>query len=179
MKKLYIIILFFLLSVKGFGQFYPLEAGITGGLSPGFTFRVFLDEQLSYESQLTFRYEGVQLNLFRQSHREIEMTENGTLYFISGFGLHGGFYYTDVYSNYFRRVEYDEKVFSPVAGVDGYFAVEYRLHEAPISFGLSYKPFAEFSLREIVGLNFWDFGFTFAYRFQEQGRHHLEHRFLP
>jgi hypothetical protein len=129
-------------------------------------------EQLSYEAHLSSRNNGAQINLFRQVHREVDMTENGSVCFVHGFGVHGGFYYTDVYDNFFRRIEFDQNVFSPVAGIDGYLAFEYRFYEAPISLGLSYKPFIEFSLREIFGLNFWDFGFTFRYRFQDNDRYY-------
>lgn len=167
MKKLLSIIIL-IISIDGYAQFYPLEAGVTGGLSSGLNFRAYLDESLSYEAQLSFRNEGLQFNLFRQVHEEMEMTENGTIYFVFGYGAHAGFYYTDRYNVLFREIYFGRDVFSPLLGIDGYAAIEYRMYDTPISFGLSFKPFMELSLKQIVGVNMWDFGFTFKYRFSDQ-----------
>jgi len=154
-----------LLSLNTFGQFYPLEAGGVGGISSGFTFRAYLQEDLSYEALLSFRSQGTQFHLLRQNHQELHLTEDGSINLVYGFGTHLGFYYSDSYTVFFQDINYGRRVFSPVLGADGFVGIEYRFHEIPLSFGLNYKPYMEVSLRQIFGINLWDFGFTFKYRF--------------
>lgn len=165
MKTRWIIILIFA-SFNASAQFYPMEAGGEGGLSSGLNFRVYLEEELSYEALLSFRNNGLQVHLFRQQHTELHYNPNGTLFFVYGFGPHAGFYYTDTYRVFFQDIYFGSKVFTPVVGANGYAALEYRFNEWPASVGLRYKPFLEVSLKQIFAANLFDFGFTFKYRFK-------------
>jgi hypothetical protein len=36
---------------------------------------------------------------------------------------------------------------------------------APVSFGFNFQPFMEISLKQLFGINLWDFGFNVKYRF--------------
>lgn len=154
------------LSLQSYGQFYPLEAGGLGGVSSGLSFRAYLNEHISYEALLSFRNEGAQLHLFRQTHSELHYMEEGSVNLVYGFGSHVGFYYSDTYTVFFQNVNFGRTLFSPVLGTDGFVGIEYRFHEIPISFGLIYKPYMELSYRQIFVINLWDFGFTFKYRFK-------------
>jgi len=160
-------ILIFLLSVcsVSYSQFYQKEAGFRTGVTSGIQLRVNLEEQLSYDLLLSFRNEGAQLHLLRLQNNELLFTESGTLMLFYGFGAHAGFYFTDHYSIFFRTIYFGQRVFSPLAGIDGYASLEYRFEDAPFSFGLDYKPFMEFSLRQIFTVNIWDFALTAKYRF--------------
>lgn len=161
-------ILFLLGSMTVFCQFYPLEVGGSGGFSSGINFRAYLEEELSYESLVSFRYDGLQAHLVRQQHHELEMMETGALYLVYGYGAHVGFYYTDQYSVFTRDIYFGQRIFTPVVGLDGYAALEYRFLDTPLSIGISYKPYMEISLRQIFGVNLWDFGFTAKYRFSSK-----------
>ena len=92
------------------------------------------------------------------------MDRHGNWDFIYGMGAHTGFYFTDSYKIFFNEVYFGREIFTPVVGFDGYVAIEYKLIETPISFGVSYQPFMEISLKQIFGVNFWDFGFSVKYR---------------
>lgn len=164
MKHIILIILI-LLPSRLFAQFYQKEAGIRGGYSSGITFRVNLEEYLSYEGQLYYRDQGAVFNLIRQQHREIGMDRFGNWDFVYGFGAHGGFYFTDHYNIFFRQIYLGKEIFTPVIGMDGYVAIEYKLVEAPVSFGIDFKPFMEISLKQLFGFNAWDFGINVKYRF--------------
>lgn len=153
-------------------QFYPMEAGGRGGLSSGFTFRAYVNEEISYESLLSFRNYGVQMHLFRQRNYELNMTEKGTWYFTYGFGPHIGFYYSDTYTVLFQEINYGGRVFSPMIGMNGYAGLEFRFFEIPISLGMSFKPYMELSYRQIFGFNIWDFGFTLKYRFKPENTYY-------
>lgn len=161
-----LIFLFVIITLNSSGQFYPLEAGIVGGYSSGLNFRAYLDEQLSYEAVLSFRNEGLQFNMYRQEHNELNMNREGSLFFVYGFGAHAGFYYTDHYNILFRDVYFGRDLFSPVIGADGYAGLEFRFHEMPFSLGFAYRPYMELSVRQIFGINLWDFGFSLKYRFK-------------
>ena len=72
MKKIYIIIFLLCLAPAAFSQFYNKEVGIRGGYSSGITFRVNLEESLSYEAQLNYRDKGAVFTMYRQQHSEME-----------------------------------------------------------------------------------------------------------
>ena len=165
MRKFYIIIFLFALSSTAFSQFYAKEVGLRGGYSSGITFRVNLEEDLSYEGQLLYRDNGAIFSVIRQKHREMGMDQVGNWEFIYGFGVHTGFYFTDTYRILFREVYYGREIFTPVFGMNGYVGIDYKLEELPMSFGVSFQPFMEISLKQVFGLNLWDFGFSVRYRF--------------
>ena len=164
MRNLYIILLL-CFSTSAFSQYYVKEIGMRGGYTAGITFRVNLDEDLSYEGQLGYRDQGTIFTLIRQQHREMGMDRLGNWDFIYGFGAHAGFYFTDSYRILFRQVYYGRDMFSPVIGFDGYIGIEYKLVDVPVSFGINVQPFMELSLKQLFGINLWDFGVSVKYRF--------------
>jgi len=165
MRNLYIIILLLSLSPAAFSQFYTKEVGIRCGYSGGITFRVNLDENLSYEGQLSYRDKGAIFTMIRQQHQEIGMDRLGNWEFLYGFGAHAGFYFTDSYKILFREIYFGREIFTPVAGMDGYVGIDYKLTELPMSFGVSFQPHMEISLKQVFGINLWDFGFHVRYMF--------------
>ena len=165
MRKFYTIIFLLCLSPAAFSQFYNKEVGIRGGYSSGITFRVNLEENLSYEAQLSYRDNGAIFTMFRQQHIEMGMDRLGNWEFIYGLGIHTGFYYTDYYKIFYRKVYYGTEYFTPVLGMDGYVGIDYKLVNIPMSFGFSFQPFMEISLKQVFGINLWDFGFHARYMF--------------
>lgn len=165
MKNLYTIIFLLCLSPAAFSQFYTKEVGIRGGYSSGITFRVNLEETVSYEAQLNYRDQGGIFTMYRQKHMEIGMDRLGNWEFLYGFGAHAGFYYTDSYKILFREIYFGRDVFTPVIGMDGYLGIDYKLVDLPMSFGVSFQPYMELSLKQVFGINFWDFGFHARYMF--------------
>jgi hypothetical protein len=164
MRNIYIIILL-CLSTTAFSQFERKEFGLRGGYTAGFTFRVNIEENLSYEGQLGYRDQGTNFAVIRQQHHEIGMDRSGNWKLIYGFGAHAGFYFTNSYRILFREVYFGRDLFTPVFGLDGYLAIEYQLVDAPVSFGVDFHPFMEISLKQLFGINLWDFGVTVKYRF--------------
>ncbi len=165
MKKIYIIIFLLCLAPTAFSQFYNKEVGIRGGYSSGITFRINLEESLSYEAQLNYRDHGAMFTMYRQKHIEMGMDRLGNWEFLWGFGLHAGFYYTDTYSILFREIYFGTDIFTPVIGMDGYVGIDYKLVDIPMSFGISFQPYMELSLKQVFGINMWDFGFQVRYMF--------------
>ena len=165
MRNLYIIILLLCVSPAAFSQFYAKESGLRGGYSGGITFRVNLEEDLSYEAQLCYRDQGAIFTMLRQQHKEIGMDRLGNWEFLYGFGVHSGFYFTDRYKILFREIYFGREIFTPVIGMDGYVGVDYNLVVLPMRFGVSFQPHMELSLKQVFGVNFWDFGFHARYMF--------------
>jgi hypothetical protein len=147
-------------------QPYEREAGLRGGLSAGISFRQYLHEQLSYEALLSFRNTGMQLTVLRQVHQYALEDFFDNMFFVHGFGAHAGYNFTDRYrSSLGRDVYYSYRRISPLIGVDGYAGIEYRFESIPLSIGLDYKPFFEFSFYQFFRLQIWDFAFSAKYRF--------------
>lgn len=166
-KNLFIAFVLICVSIPSFSQNFTREAGIRGGQTAGFTYRQYLDEYLSYEGILSFRKSGIQFTLLRQVH-EINPLYNvdQNFRFIYGYGAHVGYYFSEKYKPFgFTEIYFPARSFSPVLGVNGYAAVEYRLDSFPIVIGLDYKPFFEFSIYQYFNLSLWDFAFTARYRF--------------
>jgi hypothetical protein len=164
MRNFYTIILL-CLSTGAFSQFYAKEVGLSGGYTAGVVFRVNIEEDLSYEAQLGYRDQGAIFSMVRQQHLEIGMNQAGNWKFIYGFGAHAGFYFTNSYRILFREIYFGRDIFTPVVGMDGYLGIEYQLVDTPVSFGVDFQPFMEISLKQLFGLNLWDFGVTVKYRF--------------
>jgi hypothetical protein len=103
--------------------------------------------------------------MLRQKHLEMGMDKHGNWEFIYGMGFHAGFYFTDSYRIFYKEIYYGQDLFTPVVGMDGYIGIDYSLETIPMSFGISYQPFMEISLRQIFGINLWDFGLHARFKF--------------
>lgn len=165
MRHLSLILLFLALSTSAFSQFYHKEVGLRGGYSSGITFRVNIEETTSYEAQAVYRQDGGIFTILRQKHLDMGMTRGGNWEFIYGMGAHTGFYYTDTYRIFYQEIYYGTKIFTPVIGMDGYAGIDFIMAHAPVSFGISFQPYMEISLRQLFSINLWDFGFHVRYRF--------------
>ena len=165
MRKL-IWLLMLIFCVNTYSQNFTREAGIRGGLSSGFTFRQYLYESLSYEGLLSFRENGLQITLIRQLHVQTYTEYSENIFLVYGYGGHIGYNYSNNFKLFFQNeIIYPQPMFSPLIGVDGFAALEYRLDDLPLTFALDYKPFFELSTRQFFRLSLWDFGFAIKYRF--------------
>ncbi len=166
MKPFLLLALFFGMMSGLEAQNFTREAGIRGGLTSGLTYRQYLGDRLSYEGILSFRQGGLQLTVLRQIHEPEPNDYVENLFIVYGFGAHAGFYFSDRYRSMWNHdYFYPEPVFSPVVGIDGYAGAEYRFVSVPVSFGIDYKPFFEFSSIQFFRLRLWDFALTARYRF--------------
>jgi hypothetical protein len=147
-------------------QYSGKEVGMRGGITSGFTYRQYLENNFSYEGLLSFRQDGIQFTLLRQVHEQTLFDFSDKLYLVSGYGAHAGFFYDSKYRFFFfNQVQYPERRFSPVIGIDGYGALEYRLSSFPLTVALDYKPFFEISPYQFFKISIWDLAFAVKYRF--------------
>ena len=77
-KGLFITILMIILSLPLISQEYDRAIGIRGGVTSGFTYRQFLDEEVALEGLLSFKRGGIQIMLLREIHQPglIEFSDN-------------------------------------------------------------------------------------------------------
>ena len=146
-------------------QEYSRSIGLRGGISSGITYRRFLDQEIGIETIMSFRRGGIQVSLLREKYVPafLEFSDNLILGF--GFGGHVGFMYTDHQKFMFEDYYYQEKIFLPLIGVDGYIGIEYIFREFPMAISVDRKPFFELNVKGLVQLNPFDIGFAIKYWF--------------
>lgn len=146
-------------------QEYSRSIGLRGGISSGITYRRFLDQEIGIETIMSFRRGGIQVSLLREKYVPafLEFSDNLILGF--GFGGHVGFMYTDHQKFMFEDYYYQEKIFLPLIGVDGYIGIEYIFREFPMAISVDCKPFFELNVKGLVQLNPFDIGFAIKYWF--------------
>jgi len=165
-KLLLTLLLGISISICATAQYYGREAGIRGGITSGLTYRQYLEDNFSYEGLLSFRKSGIQFTLLRQIHEQTLEDISENLYMVYGYGAHAGFFYDSDYKLFFyNQVYLPERRFSPVAGLDAYAALEYRLSTFPLTIALDYKPFFEVSTYQFFKISIWDLAFAVKYRF--------------
>jgi hypothetical protein len=147
-------------------QNYTREAGIRAGVTSGLTYRQYINDNLSYEGLMSFRKSGIQFTLLRQIHELPIFEVSHNLFLLYGYGGHVGFFNDYEYNIFLNSyVYYSERKFTPVGGVDGFGALEYRLDDLPLSFCVDFKPYFEISAYQFFKINLWDFAFALKYRF--------------
>ncbi len=165
MKKIFLPILL-AICLSSQSQYSGREVGIRGGITSGITYRQYLEDNFSYEGLLSFRQYGLQFTLLRQIHEQALFDVSDNLYMVYGYGAHAGFFYDSEYKLFmYNRVYYPERRFSPVIGIDGFGALEYRLSSFPLTIALDYKPFFEISAYQFFKISIWDIAFAVKYRF--------------
>lgn len=170
MKNFYLLILMSILfSSATKAQDFTRAIGIRGGISSGFEYRAFYNDQISYRALLSTRHQGVQLTGLKEFH-EFELFDfSRELVFVYGFGAHVGYekweaynpYQTNNNGNYY----YWENKAAPVIGLDGLAGLEYYFSEVPLTIGLEAKPYFNLLGKNFFQLQPFDIAFTFRYIF--------------
>lgn len=167
MKRLQILVFFTLLCIFPFktqAQNYTRNAGVRGGITSGFTYRNYMDENNALEGMLSFRLNGLQVTGLREFFmpKLEEYSEN--IYMEWGYGAHVGTTYADSWK-FGTYTYFSSRKFSPVLGIDGFVGLEYRIREFPFVVGIDYKPFFELSANRFFHLQIWDIAFSLKYAF--------------
>ena len=166
MKILYLFtVLLVIDSLPLISQEYDRAIGIRGGVTSGFTYRQFLDEEVAMEGLLSFKRGGIQITLLREIHQPglIEFSDN--FLFSYGFGGHVGYIHSDYHYFLTERYYYPQRRYLPVIGMDAFVGLEYVLRVFPLCFSVDYKPFFELFIPGFFHLNPGDFAFSVRFRF--------------
>ena len=163
--KTIIFIILYLLSLCGFSQNYMQSVGVRGGVSSGITYRQFRDDNRAIEGIFKLKQDEINLTFLRIFFEPNSFNFSDKMYFCIGYGAHTGYKYRNSYSNIVGNFVYPSKKMAPVLGIDGYMGFEYRVEEIPVLFALDFKPFFEFSTRQIFRMYLPDIAFALKYRF--------------
>ena len=166
MKHFIIALLLSCLTVSAFAQDYERAVGIRLGVTPGFTYKRFFDEERAAMANITFQRGGSQFSLLRQYHQPVLLSISQSLFFYYGYGAHIGYYKwddKDLYS--IGKNEYWKKEVSAAVGFAGNFGLEYHVLKYPISVCLDYKPYYELRIPFDYGQHFYDITMSIYYTF--------------
>jgi hypothetical protein len=166
MKAIYLFtVLLVIVSLPAIPQEYYRAIGIRGGLTSGFTYRQFLDEEIAVEGLLSFKKGGIQLTLLREIHQPGLTEFSDNFLFSYGFGGHIGYIHSDYHYFFTERYYYPQQRYLPVIGMDAFIGLEYVLRQFPFTFSLDFKPFFELFIPGFFNLNPGDFAFSVRFRF--------------
>jgi hypothetical protein len=171
MKKILIniITLFFIIGHNiTNAQDYQTAIGFRGGNTSGINFQFWSDETHALDGILSFRDNEIQMTILSEHYSPILLKRSTHIFGYWGWGGHLGYDWGNKYSN--QLWDYPPRVFrsGPAIGIDAVLGAEYRFYKVPITLGIDFKPFAEFSTTRFFSLNLWDFGLTARYAFNKK-----------
>lgn len=158
-----------LITGNAMSQDYKGSVGLRGGISSGFVFKGFMDEQDAFHALLSFRDNGMQATFLVEKYRPVWLDHTDRLFLFTGYGGHVG--YTRWYKHFEAstsplEADFYDRRSSPVIGADVIAGLEYRLYTHPFAFTFECKPFVELFGQRFLDVNVVDFAFSARYTFQ-------------
>lgn len=150
------------------GQMMMKQAGLRCGYRSGFFYQLTRESgnaEVGYNAMLGFNNNGIQVTGLRIIYETALSNISPELFFAWGYGGHVGFIYTDHIRYFGERYSFQGNRFSPVAGVDGWMAAEYRFRDVPVNISLNLKPFVELTIPSFVKIMPLDMGLSVSYVF--------------
>lgn len=170
MKKIYFLsVIFIMISSNSLlAQFANRQAGLRIGYRTGFFYQVSHDAgnaEVGYNGLLSFSNNGLQLTGLKIVYETALTDISPDLYLAWGFGGHIGFIYSDHVRFLGERYDFGGDRFCPLAGADGWLAVEYRFRDVPVNVSLNIKPFVELTIPAFVRIVPADIAISISYVF--------------
>lgn len=170
MKKLSVIILFLTIIPSAIlsGQISTRQAGMRFGYRSGIFYQVSHEAgsaEVAYNGLLSFNNSGLQFTGLRIVYETSLDDISHNLFFAWGYGGHVGFIYSDHVKFMGEEYYYSHERFSPLIGIDGWAAFEYRLSDIPLNISLNFKPFIELTIPSFVRVIPFDAGLSVSYAF--------------
>lgn len=162
MKYFYLILALWLANTAS-AQFYSRSAGVRTGVSSGVCYRYQPDTDRAFEGSLNLGHKGMRLMGMRQFFVPAEFQLSDNVYYTIGYGGHVGFTYTDRYRFLIFEYQYSRKRVAPVVGIDANLGIEYHVKDFPLVAGIEYRPFFEFSTRQVFNINLADISIVLRY----------------
>lgn len=163
-RKVLILIILAGSSFLAAAQDFPMSVSLRGGYTNAVGFQIFTGEMKATEGLLSWRDQGIQLNVIRERYIPVFTGKSDHFFLCFGYGGHLGYEWRRDYhpsdllpSHHFRS--------GPVIGFNGMAGLEYAFYKVPLSLGVQYLPYASFSTTRIFRMNLWDFGLVLRYRF--------------
>lgn len=164
MKKLFLSMVFMSIIFCSYSQDYKTAGGFRGGESYGFTLRYFENETTAFEGLLSFREQGMQLHVLKETFMPVFLSHTSHMFLYKGYGAHLGYgsnrdYFNGRYSFFLTNRR-------PIAGLDAIVGLEYIINKWNMSASLDFKPYAEVGGYRFFKMSLWDCAFTVRYFFR-------------
>ena len=147
-----------------FSQNFTREAGLRLGPTSGFTYRQYMNEANAWEGLISFKQSGIQLTVLKEFIQPCFVEYGDNFSFVWGYGAHVGSHRNYTWEIFSKKF-YDFSAFLPLFGIDGYAAIEYKIHELPLSASLGFKPYFELAGARFFSMNLWDLAISIKYHF--------------
>jgi hypothetical protein len=164
MKKTLLIFGFFLTG-SIYAQNYTRDAGVRLGDFFSATYRQYTSDDQALEGMLFVGRHSLTFTVMKEYFLPAFSHLSENLYFQYGYGAHVGLRYMDQYKVLNRTYELDDWRLTPLLGLDGMAAIEYRFPEFPFVIGLDVKPYFEYSTTQIFSIYLQSIGISMKYRF--------------
>jgi hypothetical protein len=163
MKRTTILISLLLIGSLLQAQDRPVSVSLRVGCATGIGMQFFSSEDKAIEGILTWRDQGIQLNVLREHYMPVFLKKSDHFFLGIGYGAHLGYEWRGDYhpspempSHFFRS--------GPCIGVNGMASLEYCFYKVPVSIGVHYMPIASFSTTRFFRMNLWDVGMMIRWR---------------
>jgi hypothetical protein len=142
--------------------------GIRGGIHSGIYYQNLISAgtaEKSFFIMLSADTNNARLTVLRIFYETSLSKITDNLFFTWGYGGHAGFSVTDYAYFLGKKYQFEYEQFRPLAGIDAWAGIEYRVLSIPMIIGLNLKPYFEIMAPGFISLQPGDIGLSIAYRF--------------
>lgn len=156
-------------------QDYFHSVGYRGGVSQGFSYKSFANEERALDFLLTLRHKGIQFTWLYEIHQPAYIFNSDKFQWYAGFGSHLGYHKAFQCVDCFEQdttnntVVYEPNIRKTnfiAFGADVVFGLEYNFMFLPLTISAEYKPYIGFFGPARVSRSFVDFAGTIRYVFR-------------
>jgi hypothetical protein len=168
-KKVILVFTFLMLiSLSVTAQYEMRQAGFRMGHTNGIFYQVSQEAgnaEIAYNGLLSFNNQGIQFTGMKVIYETSLGDISPNMIFAWGYGGHAGFIYSDHVRFMGEDYYFRSNRFSPLIGMDGWLAAEYRITDIPLNISLNVKPYIELTLPSFLKVIPWDFAVSVSYVF--------------
>ncbi len=167
-RKSVLLGIFIMLTVSMQAQIIENYIGFRGGIHSGIYYQNIIsagNAERAFHASLTANDNSLRLTVLKLTYEMnlSDLTDN--LFLVWGYGGHLGFSFTDHTWFLGRKYQFSHERFRPLAGIDCFGGIEYRVIGMPLVIGLNIKPYAEIMVPGFIKIQPADVGLSVAYRF--------------
>lgn len=167
-KKSILLIILIACTLGMQAQITENHIGFRGGINSGIYYQNIIsagNAEKAFHASLTANNNSFRFTILKLTYEMnlSDLTDN--LFLVWGYGGHLGFSFTDHTWFLGRRYQFSHERYRPLAGIDCFGGLEYRVIGMPLVIGLNIKPYAEIMVPGFIKIQPADIGLSAAYRF--------------
>lgn len=167
MRYTLLIITLILFSAGTKAQDYDHAFGYKGGFSYGIAYKMYMDDEVAFETTMGFRFRGVHFGIYKLKHKPANWRKSDKLFLYTGYGAHTGFYNRydgyNFFSPFYQPVKINKTY--AVVGLDGVIGAEYRFLRFPLMISAEFNPFFDLFGPNYFNIHLTNFAFSAKYTF--------------